>query len=106
MKNDEAVHDAVKRADLKSIRALLAAGVSANVLDSSGMPPLAYVLDHDACIGFVLTEDTTEMIRLLRAAGANPGLNGAGKHLVSMASKAVSSSIESHDRDRLEQLLV
>ena len=104
-KEGEALHAAVKRADLNGIRKALAAGHSANALDSDGLPPLAYLMDHYDCYGFVLTGEMREMIRLLREAGADPSLKGAAAHAIAMARREVSSAIENGDCQRFEALL-
>ena len=101
----EALHSAVTRADLKTIRQLIAAGASTNALDAAGMPPIAYVLDHYTAYGFVLTPTTREMIQLLRAADADPALGGAREHVISLASSMVMGASETADCGILERLL-
>ncbi len=105
MADNEALHEAVKRADLGTIRKLLAQGVSANGLDAAGMPPVAYVLDHNLAIGFSLSGETREMIRLLKTAGADFSLKGARAQVLSLASSMVTSAAEMGDLGTLEQLL-
>lgn len=105
MSDPEALHDAVKRADLQKIRELLAAGASPNVQDAGGLPPIAYVLEHSYAIGFTLTDETREMIRLLREAGANPHLGGARKYAEYMGSGMVCSAIEAADFSRFMDLM-
>ena len=104
-KYPKTLHEAVKRADLQQIRELLAAGASPNGRDSDGLPPIAYVLEHSYAVGFTLTYETREMIRLLREAGANPGLGGAREYVESFGSSMVSSSAEAADFSTFRSLL-
>jgi hypothetical protein len=101
----KALHEAVKRADLKEIRELLAAGVSPNGRDPKGLPPIAYVLYHYDAYGFSLTYEIREMIRLLRDAGADPAVGGAREHVMADAVGNSFSSGEATDCSRQRELL-
>jgi len=76
---DDPLHEAVRRADLAAMRALIAHGADANALGAQGLPPLAYLLHHMNWLGFVLTDDMRELILILAQAGARPSLKGAGE---------------------------
>lgn len=105
MVDSEALHEAVKRADLETIRNLLSAGHSPNALDAVGLPPLAYLMDHVDYIGFVLSEPMVAMIRLLRAAGAYPPSERAKRRVMDDAWRCVTSASEANDARMLDGLL-
>lgn len=99
------LHEAVKRADLAAMRALISQGADVNALDAHGLPALAYLLHHMNWLGFMLTIEMREMISILSQAGAEPTLKGAGEIAIREAQANVTSAIENMEAQKFADLI-